>query len=66
MGVRIDVEKCLYCGACTAVCPVYCLELKETRLIADNSKCINCTACVRMCPVGAIYLEKELKDKTPR
>ncbi len=66
MGVKIDREKCAYCGGCVAVCPANCLELKETRVIADNKKCINCTACIKACPTGAITLEKELKATTER
>ena len=62
----INKDSCCYCGACVSVCPVTCLELVETRLISDNVKCINCTACVKMCPVGAISLERELKEPTPR
>ncbi|MDO8647377.1 MAG: 4Fe-4S binding protein [Candidatus Diapherotrites archaeon] len=63
MGVKIDRTKCCYCGACVSICPVNCMELKETRLTVDNNTCINCQACVRMCPVGAIALQKELKAK---
>jgi ferredoxin len=66
LGVVIDRDKCCYCGGCSAVCPANCLELKETRMIAQNEKCINCMACVRLCPVGAIVLERELKEKSER
>ena len=61
MGIKIDRNKCCYCGACVSVCPANCLELKETRIKADNNKCINCLACVKMCPVSAITIFKDLK-----
>jgi ferredoxin len=54
LGVKVNRDVCCYCGACASVCPANCLELKETRVEADNSKCINCGACIRICPVGAI------------
>lgn len=63
MGVKIDKSKCCYCGACVSVCPANCLELKETRVIADNAKCINCLSCVKMCPVSAIENSKDWKTK---
>ena len=66
MGVKINPNKCMYCGGCASVCPANCLELKETRLIAHNEKCINCTACIKVCPVSAITLETGLKEETTR
>jgi len=63
LGIKIDRQKCCYCGACVSVCPVNCLELKETRIRIDNDACINCMACVRMCPVAAIEMRKELKGR---
>lgn len=52
-----EQSKCYGCGACAAVCPVKCIELKpDKRLlghiypIIDKSKCIDCGRCVRVCP----------------
>ena len=66
MGILIDKDKCCYCGACVAVCPVACIELKETRIMSHNDQCINCSMCVKMCPVGAISMDKALIESTSR
>ncbi len=58
-GVFIDKTKCMYCGGCTAVCPVNALELKETYIEWDPEKCIYCGACERFCPAGAIKVVRE-------
>ncbi|HDN95470.1 MAG: ferredoxin [Thermoplasmata archaeon] len=51
--VKVDYDKCLYCGGCVGVCPVNAITLYETRIeISDD--CINCMTCVKFCPVGAI------------
>ena len=54
MAVRADRDKCIYCGGCTAVCPVNALTLKETRIECDASKCTDCGLCIKFCPVGAL------------
>ena len=49
-------EKCIHCGACTAVCPSDALvmdpETWELRFAMD--KCLLCGHCVKACPVRAI------------
>jgi len=52
--IKINTNKCLYCGGCTSVCPTSALQLKETKIVFDAEKCINCGACIKFCPVGAI------------
>lgn len=54
MAVKIDSDKCCYCGACIGVCPVLALELFEIKVECDPKKCIDCGSCIKMCPVGAI------------
>ncbi len=55
--VRLDSQRCTYCGGCVSVCPVEVLTLEETRLRVDEG-CINCGDCVPACPVGALRLEE--------
>ncbi len=52
--MRINRDKCLYCGGCVGVCPSQALELDETRLQVDDKKCTKCGICVKFCPVGAL------------
>ncbi len=57
--IRLNPERCCYCGGCIGVCPKLALELDDVRLVLYEGKCINCMACVRLCPVGAITEIKE-------
>ncbi|HDI78917.1 MAG TPA: 4Fe-4S dicluster domain-containing protein [Desulfobacteraceae bacterium] len=54
--IRRDEEKCLHCGACTAVCPTSALYIKrpEMEVIFDSEKCSACELCVILCPVRAM------------
>lgn len=49
-------EKCMHCGACTAVCPSGSLTMdKETwELKFDMDACLLCGHCVSACPARAI------------
>lgn len=55
--MKINLDKCLYCGGCVGVCPQTALELQETVLNVNPKKCTECGICVRFCPVGALSLE---------
>jgi NAD-dependent dihydropyrimidine dehydrogenase PreA subunit len=57
MGITIDTTKCLQCGGCVSVCPVACLELKESGIVCEQKKCVKCRNCVNFCPAGAIELK---------
>ncbi|KUO72676.1 MAG: hypothetical protein APF77_00615 [Clostridia bacterium BRH_c25] len=49
-------EKCVHCGACTAVCnegALY-LETKDWTLAFNELLCTQCNTCVRACPLRAI------------
>jgi formate hydrogenlyase subunit 6/NADH:ubiquinone oxidoreductase subunit I len=59
MAVSIDISKCIYCGACVAVCPVFALRLREIVVEWDKAKCIHCGNCEKACPAGAIIVKKE-------
>ena len=61
MKIKIDKEKCIGCGSCTAVCPDV-FEIKD-----DNKACVKqgkeeaTDQCVQeavdICPVQAIKIE---------
>lgn len=56
--IEIDRSRCIYCGACVAVCPVMANRLREVFIEHDAEKCINCGNCVKACPMAAIKLRK--------
>ena len=49
-------EKCVQCGACTALCPTNSLYMKrpQMQVYFDEDKCIVCGMCVKICPAKAV------------
>jgi ferredoxin len=65
MGVRVESiardiarleQKCIHCGACTAVCPTGSLYInrRNMEVIFDSSKCSACELCIKACPPRAM------------
>ncbi len=54
--IVLDDEKCIHCGACTAVCRSSALSLDpaSAELRFDREQCIVCEMCVPACPMRAI------------
>lgn len=51
-------DKCIDCGACTAVCPSDALTMDENnKLVFDKEKCLVCELCIKACPLGIISTE---------
>lgn len=55
-------EKCVHCGACTAVCPSGALVMNQEtwELEFYMDKCLLCGHCVRACPARAIKSFEEI------
>lgn len=47
LGVQVDMEKCVHCGACARACRM------DTALAGDR-ECISCGDCLQSCPKEAI------------
>jgi ferredoxin len=59
MKLTVNVDKCMLCGGCVAVCPPgNVLTLYETALEINQEKCTHCDSCVKICPMGALSLEE--------
>ena len=56
--LRINRDKCGYCGTCVAVCPEDALELIDAYLSLER-ECIACGICARACPLGALEVVHE-------
>ncbi|MCD6323354.1 MAG: 4Fe-4S binding protein [Clostridiales bacterium] len=55
--IRQD-DKCIDCGACTAVCPSEALTMdKNNKLVFDKEKCLVCELCIKACPIRIISTE---------
>lgn len=56
ISLNIDKEKCVHCGACTAVCNESALYMKKEdwTLGFNELICTHCNACVKACPLRAI------------
>ena len=53
--MKINHDKCCYCGGCVGVCPKDALELQDT-VLNVNDNCNECGICVQFCPVGALEI----------
>ena len=51
--IEVINDKCDFCGACVAVCPVDSIDLYEAR-IEIKLTCIDCMLCVWICPVETL------------
>ncbi|MBE6039243.1 MAG: 4Fe-4S dicluster domain-containing protein [Anaerofustis stercorihominis] len=50
-SISIDFDKCVHCGACTAVCVVNALEMgKDCKVTYHGERCLECMLCVKACP----------------
>lgn len=54
--VGLNLEKCVRCGACAAVCPNGCHHLDADDHSIDRSRCAACGKCETVCPEKALEL----------
>lgn len=62
--IIIKQNKCDFCGCCVGVCPVNCIELKESDIQIDHPVCIDCDLCVFVCPIDVLVTEHESNIQT--
>lgn len=54
--VKFDMDKCVGCGKCAAVCPGLVLGMKDGRPAVVGGSCIECGHCVEVCTHRAVSL----------
>ncbi len=52
----IDGAKCIRCGRCQDVCPVFAVEDKDRKEYKISNFCNRCGTCIDICPVSAINI----------
>ena len=52
--INIKENRCDYCGACVTMCPVDCIEVRESDINIDDKVCIDCDLCVYICPIEVL------------
>jgi len=51
---KINLELCIGCGECKAICPTEALIITSEIIFIDENKCGKCRLCAAVCPVEAI------------
>ena len=49
---RIDVNRCVHCGTCAAICKAGCIDATSANV--DASRCVACCNCVDVCAKNAL------------
>lgn len=52
---NIDVEKCIGCGRCAAICPMNNIFIEKGKAISHN-RCTLCYRCFSQCPTKALTI----------
>jgi len=58
-NITNDVNRCIDCGACIALCPTNAISFTEDLSIkVEGDKCIRCGACVEACPLRSLSIQE--------
>lgn len=53
---EVDLDQCLSCGECQAICPFEAIRVDNLFASVDLLACMGCGVCVEHCPQGALSL----------
>jgi ferredoxin len=59
--IEREDERCISCGACTAVCPSGALCIRDRasmEVLFDQDRCIGCGLCIPACPYQAMVMHE--------
>lgn len=65
--VRVNVQRCTLCFACSNLCPTSALkavDAKTQQLLLQESVCVQCGLCVVACPEKALSLHARFASQT--
>lgn len=52
--IVVDRDRCVVCGACSAVCPTQALIVEGLSLVIAPERCRPCGQAALVCPTGAL------------
>ena len=56
--IEIEVDKCVGCGLCSAICGSKVIEIENSKPIFRNPElCCSCGHCAAICPKEALQSE---------
>src|SRR3972149_2400946 len=64
MALLIDIEKCIGCGGCVAICPYGALSLVDDKVVLGDG-CTLCGSCVPTCAYDALAIEETAAEAAP-
>ena len=58
-SIKIEQEKCIYCGICQKKCPTQAIVVDRPSKLwkIDPFRCITCNACVDNCPKDCLIMD---------
>lgn len=69
-NISINIDECIYCGACSKQCPTNAITVnrEENSWAINRYKCIMCEYCTEKCPkkclsVEALYAPADYKKE---
>jgi ech hydrogenase subunit F len=64
--IEIDIDACIFCGACTKRCPTDALIVikADREWNIDRLRCCTCNACVEVCPKKCLSMANRYTPPT--
>lgn len=59
--VKIDIDKCVFCGICAKKCPTNAITVDRNSKTwtIERLRCIVCNSCVENCPKKCLTMENQ-------
>lgn len=63
--ITLDIDKCVLCKACQALCNKKCFTITEEAFLIDAHRCTACRLCQDICPEKALTVTEKVMLKNP-